>query len=55
MTYNAYYLSGPGGIIAGPFATVDAAVEGKKKFIERTHTYASLLTVVKSTIEAEPV
>jgi hypothetical protein len=52
MTYNAYYLSGPDGIVAGPFATVDTAVEGKKKFVA---PFASLLTVVKSTIEAEPV
>ena len=52
MTYKAYYLLAPAGIVAGPFPTVDAAVEGKKKFFA---PYAALLTVVKSNIEAEPV
>lgn len=54
MTYNAYYLAGPDGIVAGPFSSVDAAVNAKwsSKF---NAPFASLLTVVKSTIEAEPV
>lgn len=50
--YQAYYLANADGIKAGPFPTVDAAVEGKKKFHP---LYATLLTVVKSSIKAEPV
>jgi hypothetical protein len=54
MTYNVYYLVNGDGIVAGPFPTVDAAVNEKwsKKF---NAPFASLLTVVKSIIEAEPV
>lgn len=54
MTYTAYYLADGEGIVAGPFATVDAAVNEKwsKRF---NKPYASLLTVVKSIIEAGPV
>ena len=52
MTYNAYYLAGPDGIVAGPFSSVDAAVHGKSKF---NFPFSSLLTVVKSSIQAEAV
>ena len=51
-TYKVYYLAGPEGIEAGPFPTVKAAVNGMLKFIP---PYQTLLKVVKSTIEAEPV
>ena len=47
-----YYLANAEGIHAGPFPNVDAAVEGKKKFHPM---YATLLKVVKGTIEVEPV
>ena len=50
--YYVYYLASGEGIEAGPFATVDAAVAGKKKFHPM---YATLLKVVKGTVKAEPV
>ena len=50
--YYVYYLVGGQGIVAGPFPTVDAAVAGKSKF-EAPHRM--LLSIVKSTIQAEPV
>jgi hypothetical protein len=50
--YQVYYLANAEGIHAGPFPTVEAAVEGKKKFHP---LYATLLTVVKGSIKAEPV
>jgi hypothetical protein len=49
-TYQVYYLVSSEGIEAGPFPTVDAAVHGKSKFIA---PFQSLLSIVKSTIEAE--
>lgn len=54
MTYTVYYLANAATdkIVGGPFPTVDAAVNDKKRFIA---PMASLLTVVKSTIEAVPV
>jgi hypothetical protein len=50
--YQVYYLANAEGIHAGPFPTVEAAVEGKKKFHP---LYATLLKVVKGNIQAEPV
>lgn len=50
--YQVYYLVGPEGIEAGPFPTVDAAVNGKKKFIP---PYQTLLKVVKGSILTEPL
>ncbi len=50
--YQVYYLVSGQGIVAGPFPTVDAAVMGKGKF---EAPYRMLLTVVKGTIQAEPV
>ena len=52
MEYKVYYLVSSNGIEAGPFATVDAAVQAKSKFIA---PFAALLNVVKSNIQAEPV
>jgi hypothetical protein len=52
MVYNAYYLVKGEQIVAGPFSSVDQAVNGKKKFIA---PYAALLTIVKSSINAIPV
>ena len=50
--YQVYYLVSAEGIEAGPFPTVDAAVHGKSKF---TPPYRPLLSVVKSTVKAEPL
>jgi len=50
--YQVYYLVSAEGIEAGPFPTVDAAVHGKSKFIP---PFQSLLSIVKSTIKAEPL
>lgn len=52
ITYQVYYLANAEGLHAGPFPTVEAAVEGKKKF---NPMYASLLKVVKGSIQVEPV
>ena len=51
-TYTVYYLATIEGIQAGPFPSVDAAVNGKKKFHPM---YATLLKVVKGSIQVEPV
>ena len=50
--YQVYYLASAGDIVAGPFATVDAAVHGKSKFMP---PFRELLSIVKSTIKAETV
>jgi hypothetical protein len=50
--YQVYYLVSAEGIEAGPFPTVDAAVRGKGKFIP---PFQSLLSIVKSTVQAEPL
>lgn len=51
-TYQVYYLVSTRGIEAGPFATVDDAVNGKKQF---RPPFAALLTVVKSSMDTEEV
>ena len=50
--HTVYYLATIEGIQAGPFPSVDAAVNGKKKFHPM---YATLLKVVKGVILTEPV
>jgi hypothetical protein len=50
--YQVYYLVNGNSIVAGPFPTVDAAVHGKIKFVA---PYRFLLSIVKSTVKAEPV
>ena len=52
MIYTAYYLVTSGNIVAGPFASVDAAVDGKKVYSPAARP---LLHIVRSTIESDPV
>lgn len=48
--YKAYYIAYENRIVAGPFQSVEAAVDGKKKL-----TPNPALIVVKSTILCEEV
>ena len=45
--YKAYFLAEGETIIAGPFPTVDAAIDGKKKF---TAPYQASLDVIRGSV-----